>query len=583
MRRSLFARLLAASILIAVCAVGATAWLAVRTTTVAIQQEQGRALADDARVYDQLVGYAATHPDWSQVDGLVRELAASTGRRIALLTPDQKSIVDTDPGKELPVKASATIDPLNLDRSLAPGAPGDRIDPRAVGPFQLSPAERDALRRSAEAALPCVQTRTGGLAQLVTKPNGRTQIETVNPLSVNGCSQLALDRAQPTELAAIGKLNELFNDCLTRRGLSRATLKLDLTWVFDRPAVSAPNGGELVDNCLTSSRKEQLDPFVAAPAVLYVTTPGNTPSASLDLSPANQTRILWVAALVLLFTVVITVLAGRRLVRPLRALTGAAQRMKDGDAAARVQVTGRDEIARLAAAFNEMAESRARVEELRKAMVGDIAHELRTPLSNIRGWLEAAEDGVTQPDQALITFLLAESRQLQRIIDDLQDLAMADAGKLRVHPEQLRVADLVDTLVSAHRAAADAAGVHLESTVDGDPELWADPVRLRQALGNLVANAVRHTPAGGRVTVTAHAEPEAVLFQVADTGSGISPEHLPQVFDRFWRAEKSRSRQSGGSGLGLAIVRQLAQAHGGTVTAASEPGAGSTFTLRLPR
>ncbi|WHT17339.1 HAMP domain-containing sensor histidine kinase [Crossiella sp. CA-258035] len=580
MRTSLLARLLAASVLIAVCAVGATAWLAARTTTVAIQQEQGRALTDDAKIYDQLLGFAATHPEWSTVDTLVRELAASTGRRIALTTQDGTPLADTDPGKPLPAKASAVLDPLAVDRALAPGAPGDRIDPRAVGPFALPPAERDAVRRAAEAALPCVRQRAGS-AELVTKPNGRTTIDTVNPLSVTGCSPLDLTKPGPAELAALNQLTGLFNDCLGRRGIGPLALRLDLSWYATRPAVAAPE--EVLTGCLAAARKEQLDPFVAPPALLYLTTPSGAPATALDLSPANQARIAWVAALVLLFTVAVTVLAGLRLVRPLRALTGAAQRMKEGDAAARVRVTGRDEIARLAAAFNEMAESRARVEELRKAMVGDIAHELRTPLSNIRGWLEAAEDGVTQPDAALISFLLAESRQLQRIIDDLQDLAMADAGKLRVHPEQLRVADLLGALVAAHRAAAEAAGIQLESTVDGDPELWADPVRLRQALGNLVANAVRHTPEGGRVTVTARAEAEAVVFEVADTGSGISQEDLPQVFDRFWRAEKSRSRSSGGSGLGLAIVRQLARAHGGEVTATSEPGAGSTFTLRLPK
>ncbi|MCO1579845.1 HAMP domain-containing protein [Crossiella sp. SN42] len=315
---------------------------------------------------------------------------------------------------------------------------------------------------AARAALPCVRQRAGS-GELVTKPNGRTIIDTVSPPTVNGCSQLDLGKPGPIELAALNQLTGLFNDCLGRRGIGPLALRLDLSWYATRPAVAAPE--EVLDGCLAAARKEQLDPFVAPPALLYLTTPSGAPATALDLSPADQARIAWVAALVLLFTVAVTVLAGLRLVRPLRALTGAAQRMKEGDAAARVRVTGRDEIARLAAAFNEMAESRARVEELRKAMVGDIAHELRTPLSNIRGWLEAAEDGVTQPDAALISFLLAESRQLQRIIDDLQDLAMADAGKLRVHPEQLRVADLLGALVAAHHAAAEAAGVQLGSAM----------------------------------------------------------------------------------------------------------------------
>jgi signal transduction histidine kinase len=254
-------------------------------------------------------------------------------------------------------------------------------------------------------------------------------------------------------------------------------------------------------------------------------------------------------------------------------LTGAAQRMKDGDDTTRVRVRGGDEIARLAVAFNEMADSRARTEEQRRAMVSDIAHELRTPLSNIRGWLEAVEDGVTKPDKAFVTSMMEEALLLQHIVDDLQDLAMADAGKLRMHPERVRLADIV------------TAGGHdprLVVEVQGDPEIDADPVRLRQAVGNLVGNALRHTPPGGTVRLSGRREGAWIVIDVADTGTGISAEDLPKVFDRFWRAEKSRNRQSGGSGLGLAIVRQLAEAHGGTVTATSVLGRGSTFTLRLP-
>lgn len=208
-------------------------------------------------------------------------------------------------------------------------------------------------------------------------------------------------------------------------------------------------------------------------------------------------------------------------------------------------------------------------------MVSDVAHELRTPLSNIRGWLEAAQDGLAEPDPAFIASLHTEAVQLQHIIDDLQDLAAADAGALRLHPEQLHVEDVLAQVAAAHQAGAETSGVALSAlpAADGTPSpvLWADPVRLRQAIGNLVSNAVRHTPPGGRVTVRAYDagasadEAQAgreVVIEVADTGSGISAEHLPHVFDRFWRAEKSRNRRTGGSGLGLAIVRKLVEAHG---------------------
>ncbi|MET9943070.1 sensor histidine kinase, partial [Streptomyces halstedii] len=280
-----------------------------------------------------------------------------------------------------------------------------------------------------------------------------------------------------------------------------------------------------------------------------------------------------------------SVLAGARLVRPLHALTGAAQRLRDGEEHASVPVSGDDEIGRLASAFNDMSAHRARLEEQRKAMVSDVAHELRTPLSNIRGWLEAAQDGLADPDPAFVSSLLEEAVQLQHIIDDLQDLAAADAGALRLHPEPVRTGELLSQVAAAHQARAETAGVRLK--VEGAapaPELHADPVRLRQAVGNLVSNAVRHTPAGGTVTLRAYGDGSkgVVVIEVEDTGTGIPADDLPYVFDRFWRAEKSRSRRTGGSGLGLAIVRKLTEAHGGTASATSTEGEGSAFTLRLP-
>ncbi|MEV0386424.1 HAMP domain-containing sensor histidine kinase [Nonomuraea sp. NPDC050643] len=298
-------------------------------------------------------------------------------------------------------------------------------------------------------------------------------------------------------------------------------------------------------------------------------------------SPANQARIAGVAALVLLITVTATVIAGSRLSRPLRELTDAVRLMEEGKAA-RVTVTGRDELCRLAAAFNAMSERRERLEELRKEMVSDIAHELRTPLSNIRGWLEATEDGVVAPDRELVSSLLEEALLLQHIIDDLQDLAVADAGELRLREEPVNVADLLVQVATAHRGGAEAAGVTLTTRADGEPRLFADPVRLRQAVGNLASNAVRHTPPDGTVSLLARREGDDVVIDVTDTGTGIAAEDLPLIFERFWRVEKSRSRRTGGSGLGLPIARKLAEAHGGTLHATSVLGEGSTFTLRLP-
>ncbi len=633
LRRSLLGRLLGVSALVAACSVAATAWLAVQTTSGAIKQEQGQNLAADARIYDTLLGYAARHPTWDGVDATVRELAEQSGRRVALTTQSRQPLADsataaTPPA--LPPEASAVVDPLSVDTVLAArstegqGTAADRIDPRAVGPFLLPAAERAALRRTADRNAECLN-RVGVAADVVVGPSGRPRVQMVgnDPERALGtrCDPSDLDAPTRTEKKALTALNELADACLKRQDRGGVRLNRDLSWgegsvavpvpgplpaprpaplpsdareAGPAPAVEPPREftGEddrAIASCVGTARSEQLSSYVASPALLFIGDEGGATVPGFDLSPANTAKIAGAAALVLALTVGASVLAGARLVRPLHALTGAAQRMRDGEEHASVPVSGDDEIGRLAAAFNDMSAHRARLEEQRKAMVSDVAHELRTPLSNIRGWLEAAQDGLADPDPAFVSSLLEEAVQLQHIIDDLQDLAAADAGVLRLHPEPVRVGELLTQVAAAHQARAETAGVTLTVVAEAGVVLDADPVRLRQAVGNLVSNAVRHTPAGGRVTLRAYgggggSESAArwVVIEVADTGTGIPAGDLPYVFDRFWRAEKSRSRRTGGSGLGLAIVRKLTEAHGGTVSATSTEGKGSTFTLRLP-
>ncbi|MGW1102230.1 sensor histidine kinase [Streptomyces sp. NPDC002540] len=645
LRKSLFGRLLAVSALVAACSVAATAWLAVQTTSGAIKQEQGQNLTADARIYNTLLGYAATHPTWDGVDSTVRDLARRSGRRIALTTEQRRPLADSadrpsPPAPALPPQASAIVDPLSMDTALSQtvgrtGATADRVDPRAVGPFRLPAAERKALRRAAQQSVACL-SRSGVAADAVEGPSGRPRIEVVgnDPDRMDGTRCAGDDLALPTatERKALKALNQLANACLKRQGRAGVQLNLDLSWgtgTHSEPAPAAPGNARVVTpvpsvrtgdddrataSCVGTARREQLSSYVASPALLFIGDESSTTVPGFDLSPANTAKIAGAAALVLALTVGATVLAGARLVRPLHALTGAAQRMRDGDDSAPVRVTDDSEIGRLAAAFNDMAAHRARLEGQRKDMVSDVAHELRTPLSNIRGWLEAAQDGLAEPDPAFISSLHTEAVQLQHIIDDLQDLAAADAGALRLHPEPVRAEEVLGQVAAAHQARAETAGVTLTVLTPGagapTAELTADPVRLRQAIGNLVSNAIRHTPAGGNVTLHAYVAGSAtgevtarevaaggvvaadgavsdamtgdVIVDVTDTGSGISADDLPHVFDRFWRAEKSRSRRTGGSGLGLAIVRKLVEAHGGSVSAASVEGRGSVFTLRLP-
>ncbi|MFD4395243.1 ATP-binding protein [Kitasatospora sp. NPDC058478] len=615
-RRSLLVRLLALSALVSLCSIAATAWLTARTTTGAIRQEQRQVLADQARIYHELLGYAATHPDWTGAESTVRRLAAETGQRILLTTPRFEPVVDsaaaapgsppsaatapgspppaaTAPGSPppgaadrtvLPRTPTTTVDPLSVDLAMLPDAPADRIDARAVGPFRLTTAERAAMEEAARSRAGCLRSELGVEATVTDDAGGRPVVSVPGgrPLGVRCAPPLVLDAPTRTESAALADLTALVNACLERQQIRPVTLSLGLQWAPARDREQE----QVISACLANSRRQQLVRYVAPPVLLFVGAPAGAADQAPALSAPHRGRVAEVAALVLVVTVAITTIVGLRLSRPLNALTRAARRMADGDLSARVSATGRDEIAGLAAAFNAMAQRREQLEELRRAMVGDIAHELRTPLSNIRGWLEAVEDGVVTADGALTSSLLEEALQLQHLIDDLRDLADADAGELALHREPVDVEDLLAQVATAHGARAQASGVALvvdtASTTRAGCEVSADPVRLRQLVGNLVANAVRHTPEGGTVTLRTRPEADALLIEVADTGGGIAEADLPLVFERFWRADKSRNRQSGGSGLGLAIVRKLAELHGGGVHAASSPGAGSVFTVRLP-
>ncbi|MEU6739500.1 sensor histidine kinase [Streptosporangium sandarakinum] len=601
--RSLFARLLTSSAVVAVCSITATAWLAASSTSGAIQQEQGQTLASDARINNSLLGYASRHSDWSGVAGTLRDLAAQNSRRIALVTENGTLIADSaTAGTPLPAKVSAVVDPLAVDVTLVPGAARDRIDPRAVGPFLLSARDRARLRKAADAYAACVG-RTGQAVQVTVSNTGRPLVTTLGqgggqepspmpspvprpvpteaPAVVDVCDATTFSAPTRTEKAALKQLNLLVGKCLKGKGkdAGRGSVGLDFTWVSrgkqPMPPVAEPD--QVISSCIVTARREQLDPYVAPAAYLYIGSPAEGTGQRIPLP-----SIAGAALLVLVLTVGVSVMAARRLVRPVNALTHAARRMRDGDGSARVTVRTTGEISELATAFNEMSEHLQRMEEQRKAMVSDISHELRTPLSNLRGWLEATQDGVAELDPALIASLVEEILLLQHIVDDLQELALADAGKLRLHVEPLHLGDLLDQVATAHRGRAEAAGLTLTTVVTDDPPLTADPVRLRQAIGNLVTNSLRYTPRGGHITLGARQDGDQVVIEVTDTGVGIRAEHLPHVFDRFWRAEKSRNRRTGGSGLGLAIVRNLAEAHGGTATVASVPGVRTTFTLRLP-
>jgi signal transduction histidine kinase len=276
-------------------------------------------------------------------------------------------------------------------------------------------------------------------------------------------------------------------------------------------------------------------------------------------------------------------LLARLITRPVKDLTAAARAIAAGDLAQEVPVRSRDELGVLARQFNQMSADLHHANELRRRMTADIAHDLRTPLTVLSGYLEALRDEGLRPTPARFATMYDETQVLLRLVEDLHTLSLADAGELPLKRQHSAPRALLDRVATTYQHAASQQGVALGvDAPDGLPELEVDVEQTVRALGNLVSNALRHTPPGGQVTLAARSDGAAVALEVADTGEGIAAEHLPNIFERFYRADESRHQATGGSGLGLAIVRSIVEAHGGVVAVASAPGHGTTFTLSLP-
>ncbi|MEA2339758.1 MAG: two-component system, OmpR family, sensor histidine kinase BaeS [Thermoanaerobaculia bacterium] len=284
----------------------------------------------------------------------------------------------------------------------------------------------------------------------------------------------------------------------------------------------------------------------------------------------------------LLFGILMAIAIARWISVPVERLTAAARRMESGDLAVRVEPAGGAELAALAHGFNAMAAALDRNEEQRKRMVSDVAHELRAPLTNIRCELESMQDGLTAPTPERITSLHEETMHLAHIVDDLQDLALAEAGRLEIDAQAVMVASLAKRAAAGMEMRARERGVTIHIEGDDDLLVLADARRAVQILTNLLANAVAHMEKPGDVRITWERSGGEAIIRVIDRGVGIPADDLPRIFERFYRVDVSRSRTTGGAGLGLPIVRQLVAAHGGRVWAESAAGAGSTFSFTLP-
>jgi signal transduction histidine kinase len=274
----------------------------------------------------------------------------------------------------------------------------------------------------------------------------------------------------------------------------------------------------------------------------------------------------------------------RGMTQPLRDMAHAARRMERGDYSTRVHARSRDEVGQLTEAFNTMSAELEGVERLRRDLVANVSHELKTPITAIRAHLENLLDGVERPDPETLQVMLTQSERLGRLVDQLLDLSRLESGDVPLDREPVPLGPLVSQVLTEIDVARADRGVTVSSEVPENlPPALADRERVHQVLFNLVDNAVRYTPSGGAVTVSAHRHNGSVEIEVQDTGVGIPAEHLPRLFERFYRVDTSRSRDDdGGTGIGLAIARSVVEAHGGQIHAQSEPGRGSTFTFELP-
>jgi signal transduction histidine kinase len=326
-------------------------------------------------------------------------------------------------------------------------------------------------------------------------------------------------------------------------------------------------GGETVGWMVLSGRAERWEP--GSPEGIFV-----------DRINRN---ILISAGVAAALALLIGFLLARATSRPIRELQAATRLIAEGSLGYQVPVRSRDELGQLATSFNQMSSDLAHANELRCQMTADVAHELRNPLSVLLGYTEALSDGKLNGSSPMFRSMHSEALHLQRLIEDLRTLSLADAGELPLMRQAMSPQSLIEQTVMAYASHAALHQVSLRADISPDlPDIQVDPDRMAQVLGNLIQNALRHTPEGGEIVLSAARCPDAIELSIRDTGSGITVADLPHIFDRLYRGDRSRHSENGEAGLGLAIVRSIVEAHGGSIIAESTMGEGSVFTLSLP-
>ncbi|WTW99656.1 HAMP domain-containing histidine kinase [Streptomycetaceae bacterium NBC_01309] len=571
MARSLLPRLAAVAFATAVLAASGTVWSTTSTPP------QHAALDVDVAIGAELLRYARDHPDWAGVAPLVHDLADRGGRRVALTRPDGEPIADSARGTAgLPSDPSAVIDAAVPETAPAaapatPRRPGVGFVHRG---WRFSAGERQQRAPLVDSANRCLRDMT---AELSAEPRQLRQVALFGGGLPDGARPCV-----PADLMAPSAANRRLNDeaveatkaCLDTQRLGYATATDDRGLPWLRPADGAAPSPEWAA-CERDARTAALRDDVAPAADLYLGTEAGPPSL------VRWRTGVTVGGLVLV-SLAGAALIQRRLARPLGELATAARRLATSQGGAVPPVHGPREVTRVAAAFAAAVEAIDGAARRRGRRADDLAHELRRPLATVRGQLEAAEVGLVPLDAAFVRTLHEEAVLLQRLVSDVTALGHPDAAPAPdpALGDEDAVA-LARHVVDVHHQAAEAV-VRLDAP--GRVRVRADPARLRQALGNIVSNAVRHTPPGGSVAVTVRTEADQVVFAVSDSGCGIAAEHLPYVFDRSYRVDAAGGPTAEpGRGLGLAIARRLVEAQQGRIEIASAVGKGTTVTIRLPR
>lgn len=543
-------------LVVAVSAIGATAWLTLSLATRQVERDQASLDRHELEIVDAITDFGIRHGRWAGVDRLVAELSERTGLHIQITpTSGEPWLADSDnlrglaagPVESVPKAVRAAPEPA---RGLGPVAVAGRSTP--VIPADLFAPMPPGLTGTQQMMIQVVQYRAALVAVRCMGDAGLGEANAIASVTAPYLSD-AQRRGRP--------------DCVDR-GVAKVradTWWLDYVWDILGTCRKICGTGVFTEAALAASGLTEVEIYLGA-------------GRDLDVGALSRPAVVGGAGLVLVAALGAAWLA-RRVSRPVGRLTMASLLLAGGERTARVPVAGRDELARLSASFNTMAEAVQRSEERQRRLVADVAHELRTPLSNLRGYLEGLSDGVVEPSRELFASLHEETLLQRRILDDLQVLALAETGDLRYTLVPADLAELAAAAVTAHRAVAADAGVTLSVDAPHRVPVTVDPDRMRQVLGNLLSNAIRYTDPGGQVVV--RVRPGAELT-VRDTGAGMSGHDLARIFDRFYRADPARQRATGGSGLGLTITRRIVTDHGGTITATSVPGEGSAFTVSLP-